>query len=162
MRRHINEKFPTSTYTKNVDDDTSPFEGTWRKPMHRDAANRPRITWTSAVNLRYMSFPPPSFSNIRIISKRLYFYHKNGRTPSPRMITRLQRYTKNPELPNNSGDFSYLFLFREIFRKEIWGCQDFYLWEGEVLDVASDYAISSWLKSREILQGILKVICSQH
>ena len=105
MRRSVNEKFPTSTHKKNVDDVTSPFEGTWRKPRQMDVANRPRITWTSTIILLCLSFPPPSFSNIRIISKRLYFYHKNGRTPSPRMITRLQRYTKSPEPPNNSGDF---------------------------------------------------------
>ena len=60
-----------------------------------------------------MSFPPPSFSNIRIISKRLFFYHKNGCTPTLRMITRLQRYIKNPELPSNSGDFCDLFATKQ-------------------------------------------------
>ena len=98
---------------KNVDDVTSPFEGTWRKPNPRDVAKRPRITWTSTIILIGLSFPPPSFSNIRIISKRLFFYHKNGCTPTLRMITRLQRYIKNPELPSNSGDFCDLFATKQ-------------------------------------------------
>ena len=35
MRRHINEKIPVKHLhtKKNVDDVTSPFEGTWRKPI---------------------------------------------------------------------------------------------------------------------------------
>ena len=52
---------------KNVDDVTSPFEGTWRKPNPRDVAKRPRITWTSTIIL-----------NCNVLSTAKFLEHSNN------------------------------------------------------------------------------------